>query len=149
MEVLSIDVLLADTFLQAALTAVQQGRADIHQALDTLPVPIYITSATGTITYFNRACVAIAGRRPRVGRDRWCVTWKLYREDGQSLPHDQCPMAVAIKEKRTVRGVNAVARRPDGSQFSFQPYPTLLFDEVGNIACAINMFVNIAEQLPA
>ena len=146
MKVLSIDVFMADTFLQAALTAVQQGHADLHLALDTLPVPVYITNDTGVITYYNRACVAVAGRRPRLGRDRWCVTWKLYREDGAYLPHDQCPMAVAIKEKRTVRGVNAVARRPDGSAFSFQPYPTPLFDEGGNLACAINMFVNIEER---
>lgn len=149
MKVLSIDVFMADTFLRAALTAVQQGRADIHQALDTLPVPVYITSDTGVITYYNRACVAIAGRTPRIGRDRWCVTWKLYREDGQHLPHDQCPMAVAIKEKRPVRGTNAVARRPDGSEFSFQPYPTPLFDDVGNLACAINMFTNIEERVRA
>lgn len=121
----------------------------MHQALDTLPVPVYITSDAGIITYYNRACVAIAGRTPRIGLDRWCVTWKLYREDGQYLPHDQCTMAVAIKEKRTVRGVNAVAQRPDGSEFSFQPYPTPLFDDVGNLAGAINMFGNIEERVPA
>jgi hypothetical protein len=100
----------------------------------------------GIITYYNQACVPIAGRRPRLGRDRWCVTWKLYREHRQYLPHDECSMAIAIKEKRTVRGVNPMARRPDGSQFSFQPYPTPLLDKVGNIACAINMFVNIEER---
>jgi PAS domain-containing protein len=140
---------MADTFLRAAMTAVQQGGADLHQTLDTLPVPVYITSDTGMITYYNRACVAVAGRRPRLGRDRWCVTWKLYRKDGQFLPHDQCPMAVAVKEKRTVRGVNAVARRPDGSEFSFQPYPTPVLDDGGNIACAVNMFANIEERPPA
>jgi PAS domain-containing protein len=149
MKVLSIDVFMADTFLRAALTAVEQGGADLHQALDRLPVPIYITSDTGTIMYFNQACVAVAGRRPRLGRDRWCVTRQLYREDGQFLPHDQCRMAAANKEKRTVRGVNAVARRPDGSEFRFQPYPTPLFDDGGNVACAINMFVNIEERPPA
>jgi PAS domain-containing protein len=76
---------MADTFLRAAMTAVQQGGADLHQTLDTLPVPVYITSDTGMITYYNRACVAVAGRRPRLGRDRWGVTWKLYRK-GRPVP---------------------------------------------------------------
>ena len=41
-------------------------------------------------------------------------------------------MAVAIKEKREVRGEMAIAMRPDGSRKAFIPYPTPLFDEDGD-----------------
>ena len=140
-----VETYMADTFLRAAVTVVQQGRGDIRQALDTLPVPIYVTNADGVITYYNRACVAFAGRTPCVGQDSWCVTWKLYTEAGQLLPHDQCPMAIAIQEKRAVRGIEAVAERPDGTRVNFLPYPTPLFDEDGALVGAVNMFIDVIE----
>src|SRR3982074_2628722 len=76
--------------------------------LDALPAAIYTTDAAGRITYFNQAAVDLAGRQPELGTDEWCVTWRLYRPDGTPLPHDQCPMAVALKENRPVRGAEAI-----------------------------------------
>jgi len=141
-----VETFMVDTFLRAALTAVQQGGYELHEALDTLPVPVYVTDADGVITYYNRACVRFAGRRPQVGRDNWCVTWKLYSEAGQFLPHDQCPMAVAVREKRAVRGIEAVAERPDGTRINFLPYPTPLIDPDGRLVNAVNMLIDITEQ---
>lgn len=144
-----LEPFMADTVLRAAITAVQQGGYNVHQTLDTLPVPIYVTGADGVITYFNRACVAFAGRTPSIGNDRWCVSWKLYTEAGRFLPPEQCPMAVAIREKRAVRGWKAVAERPDGTRVRFLPYPTPLFDVDGNLACAVNMVIDVTEDRSA
>jgi PAS domain-containing protein len=83
MDRMAVESFMAETFLQAAVTAVQQGRDELHEALDTLPVPVYVTNAQGVITYYNQACVAFAGRTPCLGQDSWCVTWKLYTEAGQ------------------------------------------------------------------
>jgi PAS domain-containing protein len=79
------------------------------QILETLPAAIYATDAQGVVTFFNKAAADLAGRTPRLGIDRWCVTWRLYTSDGAPLPHDQCPMAIALKEKRAVRGAEAIA----------------------------------------
>jgi hypothetical protein len=46
---------------------------------------------------------------------------KLFWPDGTPLPHDQCPMAVALKEDRAVRGLEAAAERPDGTHVPFSP----------------------------
>src|SRR5471030_2118300 len=116
----------ADEILHSAIAAVEQATDDFHAALEALQAPIYVTDAEGVITYFNPACIGFAGRTPAVGKDRWCVTWKLYTDDGAFLPHDQCPMAVAIVERRPVRGVSAVAERPDGTRVNFMPFPTPL-----------------------
>ena len=89
--------------------------------LDVLPAAIYTTDAAGKITYYNKAAVELAGREPTLGDDEWCVTWKLHRPDGSVLPHGECPMAVALKEDRPVRGVEAVAERPDGTRFPLSP----------------------------
>jgi two-component sensor histidine kinase len=91
----------------------------------------------------------MAGRRPTLGEDSWCVTWKLYTTDGTPLPHDECPMAVALKENRAIRGAEAVAERPDGARVPFIPYPTPLRDESGNLVGAVNMLVDISERKQA
>lgn len=109
------------------------------QLASQLPIPIYRIDAAGFIVYFNEASVAFAGRRPRVGVDRWCVSWRLYTEDGRFLAHEDCPMAVALREDRAIRGASAIAERPDGSRARFTPYPTPLHDAHGRLAGAVNM----------
>lgn len=133
----------ASHILDTAVTAVSGDRGGFADLLDQLPAAIYVTDTEGTITYYNRACVELAGRTPEQG-DKWCVTWKLYTPAGDSLPHDRCPMAVAIREQRAVRDVEAVAERPDGSRFSFVPYPTPLFDAGGNLSGAVNLLLELS-----
>mgnify|MGYP007007917423 CR=1 FL=1 len=41
---------------------------------------------------------------------------ELYNPDGRPMPHDECPMAIALKEGRTIQGVEAIAERPDGTR---------------------------------
>ena len=102
-----IDSLLTHA-AQAARTLDSQSLAEI---LDAIPAAVYTTDAQGRLTHFNRAAVEFSGRVPTLGTDQWCVTWKLYHADGRPLPHDECPMAVALKEGRPIRGVEAIAER--------------------------------------
>ena len=114
--------------------------------LDRLDAPAYLTDTEGKVTYWNRACVDFAGREPRLGQDRWCVTWKLYSMGGEPLAHNACPMAVAIRQQRIVRGAVAIAERPDGSRRAFTPYPTPLFDESGSMTGAVNLLIDVTAQ---
>jgi PAS domain S-box-containing protein len=113
---------------------------------DTLPVAVYTTDIAGRITHFNEAAAFLWGRRPVLGEDRWCGSWQLFWTDGTPLPHEQCPMAVALKENRPVRGLEAVALRPDGSHVIFAPYPTPLHDDDGELVGAVNVLVDITER---
>ena len=135
----------SDEILRDALQAFGQGHEPLYDALRALPAPIYVTDAEGWVIFANEPCLRFSGRRPAIGKDRWCVTWKLYTEDGAFLPHDQCPMAVAIQEKRAVRGVNAVAERPDGTRVTFIPFPTPLLDAHGALVGAVNMLIDVTE----
>lgn len=114
--------------------------------LDALPVAVYTTDTAGRITFFNKAAVELSGRVPELGTDTWCVTWRLYQPDGRPLPHDECPMAVALKENRLVRGMEAVAERPDGARIPFLPYPTPLRDDSGQLVGAVNVLVDITDR---
>ncbi len=132
--------------IDTAADAIQADSEAFRDVLDQIPAAIYVTDPEGTITYFNSVCVELAGRTPTVGTDKWCVTWKLYTTDGDELPHDQCPMAVALREKKPVRDAEAIAERPDGTRFHFVPYPTPLFDAEGNLAGAVNLLMDISGQ---
>jgi diguanylate cyclase (GGDEF)-like protein/PAS domain S-box-containing protein len=127
------------------------GAEDIgyRRLLEELPVAIYTTDAAGRVTYFNRAAAELAGRTPELGIDEWCVTWKLFSPDGTPLPHDQCPTAVALRENRPIRGVQAIAERPDGTRFWFTPCPTPLNDSSGRIIGAINMLIDLTDHKAA
>jgi PAS domain S-box-containing protein len=120
-----------------------------RQLLEALPAAVYTTDAAGRITFFNEAAVDLAGNRPELGRDLWCVSWRLRRPDGTPLPHEECPMAVALREDRPVRGVEVIAERPDGARVHLLPYPTPLHDSSGALIGAVNVLVDISERKQA
>lgn len=138
-----------DDYLRTAFDAASANPA-CKQILDALPVPVYMTDPDGNVTYWNQACVDFAGREPQLGHDKWCVSWRLYTTTGEPLPHEQCPMADAIRKRKPVRDSVAIAERPDGSRVAFRPYPTPIFAEDGSLAGAVNMLIDVShEQAPA
>src|SRR5260370_3242119 len=116
------------------------------ELLEALPVAVYTTDAQGRITFFNQAAADLWGHRPELGSDQWCGSWRLYWPDGRPLPHDQCPMAITLKEGRPVRGMEAIAERPDGTRVNFLPYPTPLRDASGRLVGAVNLLMDITER---
>ena len=131
--------------LDTAVSALAAG-GECCALFDELPVPIYTTDREGKVTYWNRACVDFAGREPQLGQDRWCVTWQLFTMTGEPLRHEDCPMAEAVRHKRAVRDVIAIAERPDGSRVAFKPYPTPLFDAAGAFTGAVNLLIDVTEE---
>ncbi len=125
------------------------GEQRLRDLVQALPAAIYTTDPQGRITFYNQAAVDLAGRRPILGSDQWCVTWRLFHPDGTPMPHAECPMAIALKEGRPVRGAEAVAERPDGTRVPMIPYPTPLYDGSGALVGAVNMLVDISERKDA
>ncbi len=122
-----------------------RGR-DSDAILQSLPVAVYTTDAAGRITFYNEAAAQLWGVRPELGKSEFCGSWKLYWPDGTPLPHHDCPMALALREKRPIRGMEAVAERPDGTRVPFIPYPSPLFDASGALVGAVNTLVDITER---
>jgi PAS domain S-box-containing protein len=114
--------------------------------LNALPAAIYMTDAAGRITYFNEAAATMWGVRPKLNVDLWCGSWRLYWPDGTPMPHDACPMAITLKERRAVRGGQAIAERPDGSRVPFMAFPTPLHDASGAFVGAVNMLIDMSEH---
>ena len=125
--------------------ALRATDAQMRAMIDALPAAIYATDADGYLTHFNPATAELSGRVPEIGVDQWCAIWKLFRADGTPLPHDECPMAVAIKEGRIIRGMQIIAERPTGERIWVTPYPTPLRDMAGKVVGGINMLVDITD----
>jgi PAS domain S-box-containing protein len=123
---------------------------DIHQRyrqlVHGLSAAVYTCDAEGHVMLYNEAAVALWGREPEVGKDLWCGSWRIYETDGTPLPLESCPMAMAIREGRPIRGREIVVERPDGTRANVLPYPTPICDATGAMIGAVNMLVDITER---
>lgn len=124
--------------------ALREHDRQSRELLGGLPVAVYTTDAAGRITYFNEAAAELWGHRPELGKSEWCGSWRLYWPDGRPMPHDQCPMALALKENRAIKAAEAAAERPDGTRVAFLAFPAPLRDASGGVVGAVNTLVDIA-----
>jgi len=90
-------------------------------AIEVLPAAVYMTDPEGRLTFYNEAAAALWGCRPELGESKFCGSWKLYWPDGTPLPHDQCPMAMALHQRQAIRAMEAIAERPDGTRVLSSP----------------------------
>jgi PAS domain S-box-containing protein len=114
--------------------------------LEALPAAVYTTDAAGRITFYNQAAADLWGCRPELGKSEWCGSWRLFWPDGRPMPHDECPMAVVLKEDRAIHDGEAVAERPDGTRVPFLASPTPLHDASGAVIGAVNMLVDVTQR---
>jgi PAS domain S-box-containing protein len=126
--------------------ALRESEARFRNLLFALPAAVYTTDRDGRITLFNNRAAELWGRRPDIGKDMWCGSWRMFRPDGTPLPHNQCPMAIALCEGRSVQGQEIVVERLDGIRVSVLPYPEPLRDASGEIVGAVNMLVDITDR---
>lgn len=124
-------------------------RSELLDVLEALPEATYITDAQGRISFYNEAAAQLWGVRPELGKSKFCGSWKLCWPNGTPLPHDQSPIAMALKEKRPIRGLEAVAERPDGTRVPFLACPSPLYDRQGNLTGAVNVLVDLTERAVA
>lgn len=125
----------------AELTGICQNITDI------LPAAIYTCDTQGIITYYNDAAAELWGRKPEIGKDYWCGSWKIYYRNGNEMPLESCPMAVTLKEKRAVLGEDIIIERPDGIKINVLPHPQPLFDGNGEMTGALNMLVDVTDKM--
>jgi len=117
-----------------------------RQLVYGLPVAVYTCDAQGYVKIFNKAAAKLWGREPEVGQELWCGSWRIYNLDGSPMSLDNCPMAVALKERRAVYGEEIIIERPDGIRRYVQPHPEPIFDTSGELAGAVNTLVDITDQ---
>ena len=138
-------VLTRNQVVELTVTLAQE-RDQSRAVIDAQPAAIYTTDVTGRITFYNKAAAELWGFRPELGKTELWKSWKLYRPDGSEMQPGEFPIAVALKEKRPINGMEVVAERPDGTRVPFIAYPTPLFNSSGALVGGVNILVDIADR---
>lgn len=123
----------------------------LYPILDKLPAGAYTCDAEGLITYFNQRAVELWGRSPQLNHpiDRFCGSFRLFSTTGVPIPHDQCWMALALRDAREYNGMEIVIERPDGSRWIALAHANPLFDADGILLGAVNVLVDITDRKQA
>ena len=116
--------------------------------LDVVPEPLYVVNAVGRIIYFNEAAAVIAGRRPELGKGRWCVFSRLWHLDGTPVALDKSALARVVRDgwANPVGGWKTLAERPDGSSVVITSRAFPLHDEAGRVVGGVCVIYDISHR---
>ncbi len=115
--------------------------------LEELPVAVYTCDMNGVVTFYNYAAAELWGQNLEIRKDFWFETWKLFKIDGSPLNIHESPMALAIKEQRSVSSEKIIIERFDGIQIHLLIYSKPIFNEQGAMTGTINTLVNVSENV--
>ncbi len=119
-----------------------------ERMLDLMPAGIFGCDATGQITFFNRHAAELWGREPRLNssKDRYCACRRAASADGTSIAGNDLPVAVALREGRSIRDLQLRVERMDGSWFHASINIDVLRDASGKTIGAINVFHDVSQR---
>lgn len=140
---------IAEQNLLRSQVRLRESEQRIRALLESLPMAVYTTDEKGFLTFYNGAASDLWGRDPELYKERWCGSLNIFTSEGQFLPREECPMAMALRENRPLREKEAVAERPDGTRIPFAAYPTPLYDAAGTLIGAVNMLVDLTHRKQA
>ncbi len=127
---------------------IEKSEAKYRELISGLPVAVYTCNAEGYVELYNQAAVQLWGVEPHIGKDLWCGSWKIYRTDGTPLSLEECPMALSMKEGRSV-SFEIIIERQDKTRRSVIPNPQIILDADGKVNGAINTLIDITPQVEA
>ena len=137
----------ADELASVAAGLLASAGSEALTRFDPFPGALYATDRDGRLIYFNDACVALTGRTPQVGVDRWCICAGLRSIAGDPIAPDQGPLAGALREGRALRNIEALVEHADGGKIPVRSFPTPAFAEDGRVVGAVNLLVPSDGQL--
>jgi PAS domain S-box-containing protein len=117
--------------------------------IDALPVAVFMTDVEGRLTYFNAAARRLFRRPLTLGVDKWSEAWKVLLPDGTPLPHEKCPIALALKGLEPPVGLELMGERPDGTRVWHTPSAAALRDATGRLVGAINIISELSDRRSA
>ena len=115
--------------------------------LENSPVAFYSCNLNGQITYFNNAAVKLWGRKPAIGEDLWCGSWKMYNPDGSTMPLEEHPAIQAIQNGQFGQKVQVKIQSPDHNYKLILINSQPQYDIEKNIIGAHFTLIDLSDQL--
>jgi PAS domain S-box-containing protein len=128
--------------------ALRRSEAKFRRLLENLPAAAYTCDAEGLITYYNPHAVQLWGRAPKLNdpEERFCGSFNLFSTEGVPIAHNQCLMAMALREEKEYNGHEIVIERPDGSHLTALAHINPIHDDFGNLVGAVNVLIDISDR---
>lgn len=115
------------------------------QFLDCLPVACYACDSSGTITDYNRHCVALWGRLPQA-TDRFTGAHKVLDTYGDLLAPEATATAFLLRSGLQQVNKELVIERPDGKRVTVLSNVAALVDEQGKTIGALDVLQDITDR---
>jgi PAS domain-containing protein len=94
-----------------------EGLLSDQDAIDEIPVGIYVLEVDGTVVKCNKGAIQAWGRTPELGTtEKYCGAYRLRYPSGDVMPHEHAPPSVVIKNGGTVRNADVICEQPDGTR---------------------------------
>ncbi len=124
-----------------------ERRIEFQRMLNKLPAGAYTCDEEGLITFYNEKAVELWGRAPKLNdaADRFCGSFKLFIH-GEPIKHDECWMALALKNNQGYNGQEVEIERPNGEKLTVMANANPVHDEDGKLIGAINVLVDISDR---
>lgn len=113
---------------------------------ENLPIGVYTCDEEGYLTSCNESAVALWGRRPELGAERWTGAWKIFNEDDSQLSPDEYPVAIVVREKKIIPNAEYVIEKPDGKKRNVLISSIPTFNDLGGFTGTINTLLDITDQ---
>jgi PAS domain S-box-containing protein len=127
----------------------QESERRQRELMQSLPIACYTIDSQGRLTFFNAAAVRLWGREPELKKTLWCGSATMVTLDGGPLAIEDSPVAIALRGKRPVRGIEAFVVRPDGTRRWVAPHPDPIFDAQGNCTGVVDVVLDVTEERTA
>jgi PAS domain S-box-containing protein len=134
------------TELIQARKKTEESENRYKELIQNSPIATYSCDLEGHILLYNKAAADLWGREPEIGIDNWCGSWKIYNEDGDPIPFDKCPMAIALNEGRKITDQEIIIERPNGDKLNIVPHPVPFLDSSGRVTGALNVLIDITSS---
>jgi diguanylate cyclase (GGDEF)-like protein/PAS domain S-box-containing protein len=128
-----------------ALEEAHRTEREYRTLVDTLPMAMYSTDASGHVTLFNEAAAEMWGRRPEPGTHICDCFAGLLDLDGKAIPVTQSPVAQALSERHALPGAAYLLVRPDGTRRHVLSYPHPVFSEDHELTGVVSLLMDVTE----
>jgi PAS domain-containing protein len=118
-----------------------QGLLADQDAIDEIPVGIYVMETDGTVVKCNKAAIQAWGRTPELGTsEKYCGAYRLRYPSGDVMPHEHAPPSVVIRNGGTVRNADVICEQPDGTRLLALVNVFPIRNDADEVVGAVNVF---------
>jgi PAS domain-containing protein len=120
---------------------VVEGLLADQEAMDEIPVGIYVMEIDGTVIKCNAGAIQAWGRTPELGTtEKYCGAYRLRYPSGDVMPHEHAPPSVVIRNGGTVRNADVICEQPDGNRLLALVNVFPIRNDEGEVVGAVNVF---------